>query len=181
MPNALAGFAVTRDDTVYAWPESDTPSPDSGLIARWEISNPFPEPEELTVVPAVDRWREVSADAAGRVNVARWAGIPAGASSATVLARTRLHADRARVVRLGFGFSDRGTVFLNGQPVFRGDNTYLSRSKRYLGVMGVDNDVIYLPLRAGANELVFAVSESFGGWGVTARLIDREGVRLAEP
>jgi hypothetical protein len=80
---------------------------------------------------------------------------------------------------MGFGFSDRGSVFLNGRLLFTADNTYLSRSGRYLGVMTVDNDTLYLPLAAGDNELVFAVTEAFGGWGFVARLGDTEGIRVA--
>jgi hypothetical protein len=32
------------------------------------------------------------------------------------------------------------------------------------------DDAVYLPLRAGDNELLLAVAEVFGGWGLTARL-----------
>ncbi len=31
-------------------------------------------------------------------------------------------------------------------------------------------DTLYLPLVAGENELVVAVSEDFGGWGIQAKL-----------
>jgi hypothetical protein len=82
------------------------------------------------------------------------------------------------VKKLAFGFSDRGSIFLNGQIVFSGDNTYRSRSLRYLGVVTIDNDAVYLPLRQGENELVIAVSEAFGGWGLIARLEDLDGVSV---
>jgi len=32
------------------------------------------------------------------------------------------------------------------------------------------DDAVYLPLRPGENELLFAVAEAFGGWGLEARL-----------
>jgi len=32
------------------------------------------------------------------------------------------------------------------------------------------DDALYLPLRAGDKELLLAVAEVFGGWGLTARL-----------
>ena len=37
---------------------------------------------------------------------------------------------------------------------------------------------LFLPLREGENELVVAVSESFGGWGLQARFPDPEGLAL---
>ena len=72
---------------------------------------------------------------------------------------------------LEIGFSDRATLFLNGRALFRGDETYRSRDYRFLGSVGWW-DTVYLPLEAGPNELVIAVSEDFGGWGVQARFSD---------
>ena len=62
-------------------------------------------------------------------------------------------------------------VFLDGRALFRGDDTYRSRDYRFLGRIGWW-DTVYLPLEEGANDLVVAVSETFGGWGVQARLPD---------
>jgi hypothetical protein len=72
-------------------------------------------------------------------------------------------------VPLEFGFSDRAVVFLDRRPLFRGDDAYRTRDYRFLGSIGWW-DTVYLPLREGANELVVAVSETFGGWGLQARL-----------
>jgi len=72
-------------------------------------------------------------------------------------------------VRVSFGYSDRVRVYLNGQLIYAGNNGYGSRDYRYLGTIGYF-DQLRLPLRAGFNELWFAVSESFGGWGIMARI-----------
>lgn len=178
-PTAFAGFVLRPDDAVYEYPPEAGPATDSGLVARWSVSKSFPNPEDPESLPRAEGgWQTAGADAQGRLNLARWVAFPEGARGGTVLAGIVLESDAERAVRLGFGFSDRATVFLDGRPVFRGDNTYRSRSQRYLGVMRVDNDVLYLPLKKGMNELVFAVGEAFGGWGVTARLIDRDGVTV---
>ena len=66
------------------------------------------------------------------------------------------------------GFSDRAVVYLNGRALYRGDDTYRSRDYRFLGSIGW-YDTVYLPLVEGANDLLIAVSESFGGWGIQAR------------
>jgi hypothetical protein len=47
----------------------------------------------------------------------------------------------------------------------------------YLGSIGWW-DTLHLPLAAGENELVVAVSESFGGWGVQARFPPADGLRI---
>lgn len=183
-PTAFARVVVRPDTREYAYPTPGTPPADSGLVASWSVSRAFPEPDDPETLPRLDQLgpdRRLAADAAGRVNLARAAGIPEGAQRGTMLARVVLRSDARRIVRLGFGFSDKATIFLNGRPVFRGDNTYRSRSERYLGVMRVDNDVLYLQLERGDNPLVFAVTEAFGGWGVTARLLDPEGVEVIVP
>ena len=54
---------------------------------------------------------------------------------------------------------------------------YRSRDFRYLGTIGLF-DEISAPLRPGTNELTFAVSESFGGWGILAQILDTEGVTI---
>jgi hypothetical protein len=45
-----------------------------------------------------------------------------------------------------------------------------------LGIMARTGDAVYLPLRRGPNEIVFAVIEYTGGWAFAARL-DRDGRR----
>jgi hypothetical protein len=124
-------------------------------------------------------WDELRTDRAGRINVAEYRAFPPEARQGRVYARVLLHSDAPRTVKLNFGFSDQGSVFLNGELRFTGNNTYRSRSLRYLGVMTLDNDALYLPLLEGENELVVAVTEAFGGWGLVAKLGDAEGVRIS--
>ena len=77
---------------------------------------------------------------------------------------------------LRFGYSDRVRVFLNGSLLYAGDNGYRSRDFRYLGTIGLF-DSVPLALRPGDNELVMAVSESFGGWGVLAKVGEPNGMQ----
>jgi len=188
-PTAYANVRVTPDGggAGSTRPERSRETPPEvapGTVTRWALSAAVPgEPGPLTALDRglLDRleWDVVSTDPAGRVNVAESRTFPEGARQGRVYARIVLHTEEAKLVPLGFGFSDRGSVFLNGRLLFTADNTYLTRSGRYLGVMTVDNDSLYLPLEAGPNELIFAVTEAFGGWGFVARLGDSTGVRVA--
>jgi len=62
-------------------------------------------------------------------------------------------------------------VYLNGTLIYSGENMYQSRDYRYLGTIGLFDNIV-LPLQPGDNELWFAVTESFGGWGIKARIND---------
>ncbi len=180
-PTAFANFKIALAESGVAYDESEAPDP--RLIGRWAISAAIPSPgSTISEIPretlASEGWDVVDSESSGLVNLARHRAIPAGSRQATLFARVIVRSNRDRVKKLNFGFSDRGSIFLNGQILFSGDNTYMSRSQRYLGVVTIDNDAVYLPLREGENELVFAVSEAFGGWGLVARFEDLEGITV---
>jgi hypothetical protein len=123
----------------------------------------------LPAVARTDRrdWLSVQAEPTGLLNISRYRAM-AGPLS-LVVARTVIHADRNEVRRLVFGYSDDVTIFLNGRPLFAARNGLSARYSTDLGLMTPD-DAVFLPLRPGDNELLFAVAESFGGWGLEARL-----------
>lgn len=164
---AAAGSAGAQD------PSGDTDTaPD--LLTDWRVSSPFAE-SRLEPVADLDpgewralRWTRAAPDLAGIVNLARHAVRSPEAN--TVFASTTIEAERAGPVRLRFGFSDRVTVYVNGRPVYRGRAEWRSRDHRFLGTVGLFDEVI-LPLRAGENEVWMAVSEDFGGWGVIAAVV----------
>jgi hypothetical protein len=163
----------------------------AGTLARWEVSQAF----EAGAVPADRypsaelaarlRWDRVGAEPDGLVNLSRFRGKarvdndPGLNSEDVVFARTTLRAERAGVRRLALGYSDRVAVFLNGRPVFAGNSAYQSRHAGFLGIVGPENDAVYLDLREGDNELVLAVADRMGGWGFIARLDEEE--RAASP
>jgi hypothetical protein len=146
------------------------PAPD-GVVAAWDVSDPFPEDE---LDPAAPRtWTRLATESTGLANLARVHGIREGRN--TVLARVVMRSERACTTRMDFGFSDRAVVFLNGRPLYGGDDGYRSRDYRFLGSIGWW-DSLYLELEPGDNELVIAVSEDFGGWGVQARFPEGSGL-----
>ena len=155
-----------------------TPSARPGVIRDWTLSPAISVGRSATdslpsaSLPAVARtarsgWLHVQAEPDGLLNIARYRTM-AGPLS-LVVARTVIHADRNELRRLVFGYSDDVTIFLNGRPLFAARNGLNARYPTDLALMTPD-DAVYLPLRPGENELLFAVAESFGGWGLEARL-----------
>lgn len=180
-PTAFTGFSIIPRAVEASYNRRTPPPTGSGLIGSWSVHPPFSTPEKPMIEAPRDgidptQWFQVDSEASGIVNFATVASLPAGGG--TILARVFIHSERPQVKKLNFGFSDRAVLFLNGAPLFSGDNTYRTRSPRYLGIMTVDHEAIYLSLQEGDNELLFAVSEAFGGWGVIARFEDRGGIEL---
>jgi hypothetical protein len=141
-----------------------------GVVPGWWVSNIVAE----NVAPAAARtWTYLETEPGGLANLARVH--PLGTTLNTVFARTTIIAQTAGIRSLELGFSDRAVVFLNGVPLFAGSDGYRSRDYRFLGSIGYW-DTVFLPLVAGENELVVAVSETFGGWGLQARFPDETGL-----
>ena len=141
-----------------------------GTIRSWQVSSAF-DASRLYPVTRLDfdefddlDWTRLDAERSGLVNLARVQGL---ADGDTVFARTVITADEAGLRRIRFGFSDRVRVYLNGRLLYEGDNTGSTRDYRYLGTIGLF-EALWLPLEAGENELWFAVSERYGGWGLMA-------------
>ncbi|HEV3457981.1 MAG TPA: hypothetical protein VHG32_15560 [Thermoanaerobaculia bacterium] len=197
---APGGVGVAALDFAPAWfsnfsygesAESDAPLParrqpepvPDGVIASWQVSDAFAESvlEGKTSLGAADlagrRWTRLATERSGLANLARIQGVRLRGN--TVLARAVIVADRDRVARLDLGFSDRVRVYLNGRLLFWGDDTFQSRDYRFLGSIGYF-DALYLPLTPGANELLLAVSEDQGGWGLQAKLESLPGLSVEE-
>jgi hypothetical protein len=137
-----------------------------GTITRWRVSTTFPESKIESVTGL--QWEDLGVGDNGIANLA--ALRRRENTNNTVFASTTLHADKAGTLRVRFGYSDRVVAFLNGRPIYRGIAQFGSRDPRFLGSIGLF-DELDLPLHAGDNELRFAVSEDFGGWGIMAAVV----------
>jgi len=185
----FSNFAV-RETPPVAWERRPPPMP-AGTLTEWRLSPSF---DALTrdlerPLPASEAkampWQEVEAEAPGFVVINRYRDSPHPRVSfandfsrrlepqpgtAVVYAATTIETDRDQVKKLLLGYSDEVSVFLNGRILYRGRSAQNFRDPGFLGIVNPENDVLYLPLRKGRNELVLAVSELGGGWGFICRL-----------
>jgi hypothetical protein len=183
-PARFANFSYTAQDMPHIQGQApepvDTPL---GTVTHWLVSNIFDEASlsEKTRLNAGDKtslvWNDLNSESTGIANLARIAAI--GEQANTVYARVMVSSEKKQVKPVRFGYSDRVRVYLNDQLIYTGDNTYRSRDYRYLGTIGYF-DELFLPLKKGRNELWFAVSESFGGWGVQARFEDLNSITIGK-
>ena len=157
-----------------------------GALTGWEISEIVDaERRDPSVLPDLGtlRWEKVAAENPGMVVINRYRRSPnvlppdreerlqgRRTGGQFVLARTTIRSDRDALRRLRFGYSDEAVVFLNGRPVFAGNNSLSFREPKFLGLLDAEGDAVYLPLKKGDNELVLSVTEYFGGWGFLALL-----------
>lgn len=160
-----------------ALPEPPLPA---GAVAAWQVSPALAEADALDRAGRRDwagiEWQRVPAESNGIGNLSR-AG-PDGEGRHSYVARFSLRSAEARTVAMDFGFSDSVRIFLNGRPLYGGADLQSSRDYRFLGIVGFW-DSLFLPLEAGANEVVFVVTDSTnGGTAAAARFAPEAGIAI---
>lgn len=160
---------------------AEAPEVSSDVVTRFRVSEPFAEAvvDGVTVLSSSvrdgQRWAPLPVHVRGIANVAKVR--TRSPETNTVFAALTLRAEASTVVRLRLGFSDRVRVFLDGRQVFAAADEYATRDYRFLGTVGLF-DELFLPLEAGDNEVWFALSEDFGGWGVVVEIPAGQGVEV---
>ena len=156
------------------------PAPPAGIVSKWEVGPAFAAPETAvtTISPEwVKSTRALPIEPDGFVELHRWLPMPKVQRYVGAVARIRVNASSAGVRRLDLGFSDRVTVFLNGNPIFYRDDSY-DFDRRRDGLISLDQASVFLPLRGGQNDISIVVNDRFGGWAIMGRFPDASGLRV---
>lgn len=144
---------------------------ESNTVFDWKVSEAFSH-IKLTGLTNLKELnipieQTLKTDAMGILNLSRISKV--SEETNTILAKFNIDSEEERLQKIDFGYSDKVIVYVNGKPIYSGDNSFRSRDYRYLGSIGYF-DSIYLDLKKGPNEIVFAVTERMGGWGIIAKL-----------
>ena len=170
-PCYFSNFRYKVDDKL-SFPPVPKEEKIPGIIAEWEISESFKAGEvELDQYPgkaamASYTWQKVTSGPTGLVDVSRYYGMER--EPVCIYAKAIIESDKDQRKQYDFGYCDVVSIFLNGEPLFMGNSIYQSRDQSFLGIIGY-NDSVFLPLKKGKNELVFALAEYFGGWAFMCR------------
>lgn len=183
---AFRNVVVRPDHFAYDFgPEPERPPASAGLVMRWQLSPPF----AANVGPVLaladsllkgrEQWDSAPLEQNGLLNIDRHVRRPSPRSA--VIARLVLRSPAETLQRIRVGYSDFVTVFVNDRPLFSGDAHYSFDAPRQDGLVGLWQAMAWLPSRAGDNEVLFAVSDSFGGWALSAALDEPRGVTVVPP
>ncbi len=179
----LADIKVTKEASTLIHFNPIEREPIPGLIPEWEISDMFEEnlldsPKNINALVKKRTWQgKLKIEEGAAANISRLQLLYNGEPGNTVFAKLIIQSDKDQLKLFEFGYSDRVVAILNGEPIYRGTNKWRSRDYRYLGTIGLF-DAIYLNLKEGKNELLMAVSEDFGGWLITGKFQNTNGVIL---
>jgi glyoxylase-like metal-dependent hydrolase (beta-lactamase superfamily II) len=182
----FANLEVSKLANAYILPARATLASEAanGRITSWAVSEPFDhdvleaETSISDEIREAQRWTRIEAESTGITNLASVPVEELGKN--TRFARLRLSSDSHQTRLLRFGYSDSAKVYVNGELRYAGDNTYMSRDYRFLGTIGLF-DAVPLQLEKGENEILIAVTEAFGGWGIMGELDSVEGLQIQYP
>jgi len=171
--------------------EPHLPPMPSSTLTKWSLSPSYDalarnleRPLSQAEIDAI-QWQDVEAEPPGLVVINRYRDSPhpivtyatdfskrlePQAGTMVVYARTHISSDKDQLKKLYIGYSDDVSVFLNGTILFRGRSSQNFRDPDFLGLVNIEDDAVYLPLKTGSNELILADSELGGGWGFICRL-----------
>ncbi|MEM9364297.1 MAG: hypothetical protein AAGA43_16770 [Bacteroidota bacterium] len=179
----LANFTIKNGKGEIKDFNPGTREPIKGAIQEWEVSDKFEEklldnPTSIAEVIDARKWNgSIVLEEGVAANVSRKVELRGDVPGNTVFAKININSKNDATRLFEFGYSDRVVVILNGAPIYRGNNGFRSRDYRYLGTIGLF-DAVYLNLKKGNNTLLLAVSENFGGWLVTGRFPNSEGLKI---
>ena len=156
-----------------------------GTVMSWQVSKPvsYAELDKKYSLGETDlagqSWVTMPAESTGLILLARLDGAAQALKEKrnAVFARFTVVSDKDQVKKLEFGFSDMVKVYFNKTLLFGANDSYASRDYRFLGTIGY-YDELYLPLKKGENEIMMAVGEIAGGWGVKARFENLDGLSI---
>ncbi len=186
----FANFSATpiTNPSIIGTPKAEKQA-QPGTIPVWSVSEVFDEKlleGKTTLTQDFKRYIKgkqhalkyilLNAEASGITNLAQIQGIKKAQD--TVFTKAVINSETAQIKKLEFGFSDKVKVYLNDQLLFAGSDAERSRDFSFLGTVGF-YDALYLPLKKGQNELLFAVTESVenpNGWAVQGRFENMQGI-----
>tara|TARA_R110002095_G_scaffold50469_1_gene44261 strand:+ start:742 stop:1014 length:273 start_codon:yes stop_codon:yes gene_type:complete len=86
------------------------------------------------------------------------------------VASTIIETNSDQVQLFSFDYSDKIIVYLNGKPIFKGNNAFRSKGMQYQGHIDIDANTLFLHLKKGKNTLHCVVIDKANGWGLLGKL-----------
>lgn len=154
----------------------------AGVITRWSLSPVYAFDEQFALPTSAEDWEIVETEANGNLLISRYRVKPSRGQYEkndlnAIYAGVRITSETDGLVPLRFDASDIGRIYLNGQPLAEWNNSFRAKAgPLFRGDFDRAAQTIILPLKAGENDLIIGVAERANGWGLSAELMDMEGL-----
>ena len=170
----IANFSV-EPIANYRDPEAAPPIKPlpAGSVTIWQVTPAMSQSEAFARAAKSNwagvNWQTVAVETNGIANLSK-AG-PDADDRHSFIARFTVNSRTAHRELMQFGFSDAVRVYVNGIPLYEGADAQFSRDYRFLGHVGFW-DAVFLPLKAGSNDIAFVVTDDTNGGTAAAAKLD---------
>lgn len=152
-------------------------TPANGIISEWQLTEAKPYVENHIDIEKLAKAKTIQArtEASGLLPISKYLVKPTsgnfeGNQEAYAVASTEIKVNEAQTRLFSFDYSDKIIVYLNGEPIFYGNNAFRSKNNQFQGHLGLTANKIPLQLKKGSNTLHCVVIDKANGWGLIGKL-----------
>ncbi len=147
------------------------------IISEWEITKAAPYIEEAFNFDNSLKQKQttVATEKSGLLPISKYIKKPSSGNfdqnkEAYTIASTTIYSDKAQTKLFSFDYSDKILVYLNGSPIFKGNNAFRAKGIQYTGHIAINTNKLYLQLKKGTNKIDCVVIDKANGWGLIAKI-----------
>jgi len=175
--NRFSNIKVTTTGEAMAKEPYPIVTPPNGIISEWQLTEAKPYLENQIDMETLSKAKTIPArtEASGLLPISRYLAKPSsgnfeGNPEAYTVASTEIKVKEAQTRLFSFDYSDKIIVYLNGAPIFYGNNAFRSKNNQFQGHLGLGANKLPLQLKKGFNTLHCVVIDKANGWGLMGKL-----------
>lgn len=156
------------------------------VITSWEISEPQRYESDNVLDSSLfsnEHYTKVATEPSGLLPISKYVVKPSQGGFEKnqqdyIIAKLTLKSKKEQTKKLFFDFSDKIVLYLNGQEIFKGDNSFRSKGDAYQGHVSMERNSVMLPLSKGRNSIHAVVLEKANGWGLMGKFEDLNSISI---
>ena len=175
--NRFSNFRVTHAEVGAMAETNPSAIKNPSIITNWDLSQAVLYEEGKLDFADFSKgtYTEVTTEETGLLPISKYAKKSTSGSFEQnkedyVVAKTTIDAQEAETRLFSFDYSDKIIVYLNGQPLFKGNNAFRHKGPQHTGHLAITTNKLYLPLKKGTNQLHCVVIDKANGWGLMGKL-----------
>ncbi len=168
-------FTPSSTETNSKAPSEETPS--TTIISKWNITEAsiYKEKELDVNTFSNQKYRTVATEPSGLLPISKYIKKPSAGNfeknkNVYIVASTTIHSDKESLQKFSFDYSDQIIVYLNGDRLFYGNNSFRSKGLQYQGHIDINANTLFLNLQKGDNTLQCVIIDKANGWGIIGKL-----------
>ncbi|MDF0716306.1 DUF1080 domain-containing protein [Muricauda sp. 334s03] len=175
--NRFSNITITPTGEAMAKEPYPIVTPEKGIIGEWDLTEAQPYIEDQIDFKGFEKAKTITVhtEQSGLLPISRYLAKPSSGNfernqEAYTVASTTIAVTEDQTKFFSFDFSDKIIVFLNGEPIFYGNNAFRSKNNQFQGHLGLGANKLPLHLKKGYNILHCVVIDKANGWGLMGKL-----------